>query len=180
MSEYDERRGPTEQFQVDDAPRRPGSPTPSAKIRAVARYERIQLVIRVITLLFSYSVLALWIYVAIKWNDTAGSTFRSVVVDPLQEVNMWFGIPIVCAIFAIGFDTWDIIALSNPFRTRARPGILLTHEFLNILTLVFGIVFGYNSDHNQVYFDLAKSQDLRDFPFASLYLKVAYVTITFL
>lgn len=104
MSEYDERRGPTEQFQVDDAPRRPGSPTPSAKIRAVARYERIQLVIRVITLLFSYSVLALWIYVAIKWNDTAGSTFRSVVVDPLQEVNMWFGIPIVCVCRLVTFE----------------------------------------------------------------------------
>ncbi|CAI4213085.1 unnamed protein product [Parascedosporium putredinis] len=152
-----------EQFEVaDDASSGTGRDVDS-KRKAVVTYERVQLIIRVPMLLFGYGVLALWLYIAIRWNQEDGARQNLPDAKPLGEVNMWFGIPIVCSLvrFSIIFDTWDIVALSSPTRTRARPGILLTHELLNIITMTCGVIFGYRSSYNEEYFDLAKSDNER-------------------
>ncbi|KEZ45697.1 hypothetical protein SAPIO_CDS1472 [Scedosporium apiospermum] len=145
--------------------------------KAIIIFERIQLVIRVLTLILSYGIIALWIFVAVKWDDPDGARESYLDARALRDVNLWFGIPLVCATFAAGFDTWEIIALSGPVRTRARPGVLLTHEFLNILCQVFGMVFGYRSPHNELYYNIA---DSGSHSFTKMYNDVAKVSIAFL
>jgi hypothetical protein len=69
--------------------------------KAIIIFERIQLVIRVLTLILSYGIIALWIFVAVKWDDPDGARESYLDARALRDVNLWFGIPLVCVCYSV-------------------------------------------------------------------------------